>query len=243
VYTSDGEYHRSSSPTLRYPVEKRKAADRAQAPYRLRGWFYEACDCFTVCPCWMSKNPDGGECTGVFAWDIESGTIDGVDVTGLRTVSVSHHTGARDDAKQRVVIFVDDRATRQQADALVAAFTGRLGGPLQELAELLGELAAVERADIELRRDGRLTTLVVDHRLLVEGATREGPAGRPMALNEGRLSKVLGTPAEIGESGRFRIGLARHEMEVDLRGRSTMSGRFSYVHTPGVAVREPRRHG
>lgn len=243
-YTAGGEreYRNSSSPSLLHLVEKRAAANRSQAPYQLRGSFYEACDCFTVCPCWMGNNPDGGECTGVFAWEIEQGSIDGVDVTGLRTVSVSHHVGVRDEAKQRVVIFVDDRATRQQADALAAAFSGRLGGPLQELADILGQLAGVERAPIELRREGRVTTLIVDHRLRIEGATNEGPSGRPMALNDGRLSKVLGSPAEIGESGRFRIGLTDHGMVMDVRGRSTMSGRFSYVHTAKADAPGPKGH-
>ena len=144
----------------------------------MRGLFYEACDCFTVCPCWVGNNPDGGECTGVFAWEIEAGSIDGVDVAGLLAVSVSHHTGLRDEARQRVMIFVDERATRVQADALTAAFSGRLGGPLQELGDLLGELLGVERAPIELRREGRLTTLTVDRRIRIEGTTREGPSGR-----------------------------------------------------------------
>jgi hypothetical protein len=244
-YTANREhegYRNSSSPSLRHVVAKRDAANRNEAPYRLRGSFYEACDCFTVCPCWMGNNPDGGECTGVFAWEIDRGLIDGVDVSGLRVVSVSHHVGIRDEAKQRVVILVDDRASRQQADALVAAFSGRLGGPLQELADLLGQLAGVERAPIELRRDGRMTKLIVDHRIRIEGATSEGPSGRPMALNDGRLSNVLGSPAEIGESGRFRIGLMTHGMEMDVRGRSTMSGRFSYVHTPKADAPEPRGH-
>jgi FtsP/CotA-like multicopper oxidase with cupredoxin domain len=245
VYTARGEndfYLNSSSASLQQRVEQRAPTDRSKAPYQLRGLFYEACDCFTVCPCWMGNNPDGGECTGVFAWEIEQGSIDGVDVTGLRAVSVSHHVGVRDEAKQRVVIFVDDRATRQQADALAAAFSGRLGGPLQELADILGQLAGVERAPIELRREGRVTTLIVDHRIRIEGATNEGPSGRPMALNDGRLSKVLGSPAEVGESGRFRIGLTGHGMEMDVRGRSTMSGRFSYVHTAKADAPEPRGH-
>ncbi len=247
VYTTSGggeidSYLSSSSPSLLLRVEKRVVTGRNWASYQLRGQFYEACDCFTVCPCWLGTNPDGGECTGVFAWEIEQGSIDGVDVSGLRAVSVSHHVGIRDEAKQRVVIFVDERATRQQADALAAAFSGRLGGPLQELADLLGELAGVERAPIELRREGRLTTLIVDHRIRVEGATNEGPSGRPMALNDGRLSQVLGSSAEVGESGRFRIGLATHGMVMDLRGRSTMSGRFSYVHTPKTDAPVNRGH-
>ena len=238
-------YHNSSSPTLRHPVEKRAPADRGTAPYQLHGTFYEACDCNVICPCWLGGDPDEGECTGVFAWEVEQGSIDEVDVSGLRAVSVSQHLGPREEAKQRVVIFVDERATRQQADAMAAAFSGRLGGPLQQLADILGELLAVETAAIDLRREGRLTTLTVGHHIRIEGSTREGPSGRPVTLNDGRLSDVLGARAEVGASGRFRVGLADHGMEVDLRGRSTMSGRFSYVHSgkPGPRAPVGRGHG
>jgi len=83
-----------------------------------------------------------------------------------------------------------------------------------------------------LRREGRLTTLTVGKRIEVEGTLSEGPSGRPMTLSNGKLSEVLGSPAEIGESWRFRVGLSAHGMDLDLRGRSTMSGRFSYEHIP-----------
>ena len=130
------------------------------------------------------------------------------------------------------MLLIDDAATQRQSDALVAALTGSLGGPLQELADLLGELLGVEHAPITLRREGRLTTLSVGKRLLVEGVGIEGPNGRLTTLSNGKLSEVLGTPAEAGESWRMRVGLGAHGMELDLRGRSTMSGRFSYEHAP-----------
>jgi hypothetical protein len=123
-------------------------------------------------------------------------------------------------------------ATRQQTDALEAAFSGSLVGPLRELADLLGELLAAESAPITLRREGRLTTLTVGKRIEVKGPAIEGPSGRPMTLSNGKLSNVLGSPAEVGESWRFRVGLPAHRMEMDLRGRSTMSGCFSYEHAP-----------
>jgi FtsP/CotA-like multicopper oxidase with cupredoxin domain len=246
LYTPSGEksaYQGSSSPNLLHEVETKAATGGGKSPYQLSGLFYEACDCYTVCPCWLGNDPDGGECTGVFAWEIEKGSIDGVDVAGLLAVSVSHHTGLRDEAKQRVMIFIDERATRVQADALAAAFSGRLGGPMQELADLLGELLGVERSPIALRREGRLTTLTVHRRIRIEGSTREGPSGRPMALNDGKLSNVLGSPAEVGESGRFRIGLSAQGIDIDLRGRSTMSGRFSYQYVPGPGAAEPASGG
>src|SRR5262245_58279067 len=90
------------------------------AAYQFEGVFYEACDCYSVCPCWTGNSPDDGSCTGIFAWDVETGSIDGIDVGGLLAVSVSQHTGLRDESRQRVVIFVDDTASRRQSDALVA---------------------------------------------------------------------------------------------------------------------------
>jgi hypothetical protein len=201
------------------------------APYRLRGTFYEACDCYSVCPCWTGSAPDEGECTGVFTWDIEEGSIDGIDVTGRRAVSVSRHSGHRNEARQHVMLFVDHQATPEQTEALVAALSGSLGGPLGELSQLLGELIGVEQADITLQRYGRTTSLTIGRRIQVKGAASVGPTGQTMKLSDGKLSTVLGTPAEIGVSQHFRVGLPAQAMDLDLSGRSTMSGRFSYDYT------------
>ena len=52
------------------------AADKA---YALRGDFLEVCNCKTICPCWTGRAPDEEVCTGVFAWVIDDGEIDGVE--------------------------------------------------------------------------------------------------------------------------------------------------------------------
>ncbi|MDQ3770483.1 MAG: DUF1326 domain-containing protein [Actinomycetota bacterium] len=55
----------------------------------------------------------------------------------------------------RVAIFVDDRATDEQLNALVDAYGGKLGGPLADLAGLVGEVLDVRRAKISHEiRDG-----------------------------------------------------------------------------------------
>jgi hypothetical protein len=202
------------------------------APYHFQGRFYEACDCFTICPCWSGNSPDEDECTGVFAWEIEKGYIDGIDVAGRRAVSVSYHLGHRKQASQQVIIFVDSKATPEQIDALVAALSGNLGGPLGELSYLLGELIGVEKAQINFKRQDRTTKLTVGQLIQVEGTSSSGSAGRAIMLSNGQLSTVLGSPTEVGVSGRFRVGLSEYGMDLDLRDRSTMSGRFSYLHTP-----------
>jgi len=129
-------------------------------------------------------------------------------------------------------MFLDRNATPEQSDALAAALSGRLAGPLGELDELLGEVVSIEHAEISLQRQGRDMTLSVGRSIQVNGAAKVGPTGDTMALSDGRLSTVLGSPATIGESTRFRLSLPAQQIEVDLQGRSTASGRFSYSYDP-----------
>jgi hypothetical protein len=89
--------------------------------YEMRGQFLEACDCHVMCPCWFEQDPDESECTGMVAWYVEQGQVNGVDISGLSAVSVSHHGGHRHGAKARVALFIDEAADEAQAQALVAS--------------------------------------------------------------------------------------------------------------------------
>jgi hypothetical protein len=54
----------------------------------------------------------------------------------------------------RLGVFIDERANDDQFDKLTKVFTGQLGGPMQALAPLVGELLGVERAAIDITSDG-----------------------------------------------------------------------------------------
>ena len=57
-----------------------------------------------------------------------------------------------------MVRFIDEKATDEQFAAILDAYRGNLGGPLADLAGLIGEVVAVERAPIVHEiRDGRGT--------------------------------------------------------------------------------------
>jgi hypothetical protein len=46
------------------------------------------------------------------------------------------------------VLFLDEAASDEQTQAMVDAFSGKLGGPLADLAELIGTQLSVIRAPI-----------------------------------------------------------------------------------------------
>jgi hypothetical protein len=199
--------------------------------YELRGQFLEACDCAVMCPCWFEQDPDENECTGIVAWYVEQGQIEGVDVSGLTTVSASYHGGNRRHARARVALFVDDRASDKQKDALEAAFTGTLGGPLGELAELTDEVADVERTKITLTSDGRRTKLTVGRKVTAEMSLLVGETERVMTVADSALSVLLGTPAEVGKAKQFRLALGLgDELDLNVRDSSANRGRFAYRH-------------
>jgi hypothetical protein len=200
--------------------------------YRMVGRFLEACDCYVPCPCWFDDNPDEGECTGVVAWQVENGEVDGVDVTGLSVVSVSQHGGHRGRSGQmRVALLVDDAADDTQFAALSQAFTGALGGPLGDLARMTGTLAAVERASVSLVADNDDARVDAPGRLSVRSKVVRGSTGRPITIGDGLLATLLGTPGIVGRSSRFRLTVEAAGLDLSVTDRSTTSGRFSYAHS------------
>jgi hypothetical protein len=56
--------------------------------WRIRGSYFESCNCDAICPCRKINGVPGGrsthgECMGVLSWVIEEGAADDVDLSGL----------------------------------------------------------------------------------------------------------------------------------------------------------------
>ena len=121
----------------------------------------------------------------VAAWRIHSGQINGIDVSDQVILTVWHHA-AGDDGGTTVILF-DERASPDQAEALIDAFEGRLGGPLASLAERTGGTSISARVPIEYWMAGNERVVWVPQRLKV--VARLEPGGlHPNA--EGQASEI-----------------------------------------------------
>jgi hypothetical protein len=196
--------------------------------YDLRGTFLEACDCYVICPCWAGETPDEGHCTGLFVWSLREGTIDGVDVSGLSTASVSRHEGHRGEGGWTVTLLIDDRASAEQREALVSAFTGKLGGPLAELADLTAEVVGIHAAAITVTEEAGATKVALTPGGSADMSPITGSTGRTTTLADGALSGVLGTLVEVGKGTGYRVDLPGDGFDLDVAGRSANRGRFAY---------------
>ncbi|GAB4190701.1 MAG: hypothetical protein OHK0022_03710 [Roseiflexaceae bacterium] len=115
--------------------------EATRAGYRLEGELLEVCDCNVLCPCWIGEDSDNGSCESALAYHFSSGMIAGVDVSGLTLAVAAFIPGNVLKGNMRVILYVDDRATDAQYDAIVRVWSGELGGPIVELIQLYGVLA------------------------------------------------------------------------------------------------------
>ena len=158
--------------------------------WRLEGTYFENCPCDMVCPCTTSgltEPADAERCRVVLVFHIDSGEVDGVDVSGLTVAVLADTPRVMADGNWRVGVFMDEAATQEQMDKLGAVFSGQLGGPMEALSPLIGENLGVEVAPIEYEDDGRR------HRVRIgEFAEIEIEDFVPPQIPEGEVSKLTG---------------------------------------------------
>lgn len=201
--------------------------------YRLEGTMLEICSCGVPCPCFIGEDPDGNECFGVIAFHLDSGHARGVDISGLTLINVAYIPGNALAGGWRSVVLIDDKADDAQYEALLEAFGGKLGGPLADLAGLIGELVAVERVPIEYdthQAQGRLQAKgMVEAELM---PIQSSPDGTTATLHDSAFTTIKGEPAYIGKSRRYRVNLPQYDMSWSFEGRNTMQTAWRMEHQP-----------
>jgi hypothetical protein len=190
--------------------------------YQLEGSLLEVCSCNTLCPCWIGEDPDNGTCDTVIAYNLTSGKIRGIDVSGLSIVNVGHIPGNVLDGNWRIAIYVDDRASDEQMEALLDAFGGKLGGPLADLAGLVGEIVAVERAPISHTIVDGAGTLTVGDKVDCAMHPYRGPDGSITTLNNSVFSTVPGAPAYVAVADHQRIDVPEHGYQWELENKNAI---------------------
>jgi len=124
--------------------------------WKLSGSYFETCSCDVVCPCTasLSLGATRDRCKATLVFHVESGEVEGTDVSGLTVAAVADTPKVMSDGNWRLGVFIDSAASDEQAQKLGGVFSGALGGPMAALGGLVGEDLGVERAPIEVREDG-----------------------------------------------------------------------------------------
>jgi len=200
----------------------------ATKTYTLDGSILEACSCAAPCPCWVGDDPDGGRCEAFLGYHIDRGQVQGVDVSGLNLVNVAQIPGNILAGNIRAVYYIDDRATPDQSEALLSAFFGKLGGPLADLAQLIGERVAVHRAPIDYRVEHGKGTIRIADVLDAEMTPYVDAMGRPTTLHNSVFSTIPGSPAYVAKASHHRVNIPEHGMVWEFNGLNAIQGDFHF---------------
>jgi hypothetical protein len=124
--------------------------------WNLKGSYVETCSCELMCPCNLSFDHGATYdfCRVTLVFNIREGQVEGVDIGGLKVAAIADTPKVMTEGNWRLGVFIDENATDEQMEKLVAVFGGQLGGPMGALAPLVGEMLGVERAPIEIVDDG-----------------------------------------------------------------------------------------
>ena len=91
--------------------------------WRIRGSYFESCNCEAICPCRKIDGVPGGrstygECLGVLSWVIDDGHADDVPLSGLKVALATRYHDDEPGSPWRFVMYVDRRADAAQREAL-----------------------------------------------------------------------------------------------------------------------------
>jgi hypothetical protein len=143
--------------------------------WRIRGTYFESCNCDAVCPCRRVDGVAGGRsthgvCMGVLSWLIEDGAANGADLSGLPVALALTYSDDEPGSPWTWILYLDASATDEQRAALEAIFTGRLGGDAEThfpWAWKKSELVAVRPVGIEVDHTRRRQRLRIRDRVSV----------------------------------------------------------------------------
>lgn len=197
--------------------------------WKIEGDYFEACNCDTVCPCVFLGNPDQGECNVVVAWHIQKGYFEDSPLDGLNVVTVFHTPGNMfTGPKWKAALYLDEKANKDQADALLKIYSGKAGGFFAAVSGFIGEVAGIRSVPIKFEVNGRKRSLHVPSAIDI---TVEGIVGAnkdiECTITNAPMLVAPGFAAVVSKSTRNSYN--DHGMRWDNSGKNGFYSRFAHA--------------
>lgn len=129
--------------------------------WTMAGQYFEACNCDVACPCVFLSDPTQEICTVLLAYHIEKGRSGSQPLDGLNFALAVYCRGNMMTLKWEAALYVDQRATAPQREALQTILGGKAGGVFGVLAPFIGTLHGVRFVPIEFTVSGKRRSLKI----------------------------------------------------------------------------------
>jgi hypothetical protein len=167
--------------------------------WQIKGEEAGGCNCAWGCPCQFNALPTHGCCEGFVTVRVTEGHFGKVNLDGVRLAIAFSFPGAMHEGNGTLQLILDDRATADQHDAVVAITSGHHGGAIFEIfAAVAPNRPDPLVASIEIEADRERRTAKVSLPGLVE--YRAEPIKNPVTGEEHRAQIRLPNGFEYREA-------------------------------------------
>ena len=137
-------------------------------PWTMKGELILNCNCTVFCPCVVSLGnhpPTEGHCQTWGGVRIDSGDYGDIDLSGLHIGLMIEIPERMARGNWKVALFIDDRASEDAYDAIVAIMSGQARGTTGLFSILVAELLGHERQPVTYENEGKTRRLVVGKKI------------------------------------------------------------------------------
>ena len=193
--------------------------------FSVKGDYFEACTCDVSCPCVWLGPATQDKCDLLLAWHVTEGDKDGVDLSGLNAVMAVRTAKQMTDGGWKVALYLDDRASAEQSEALGAVFSGAAGGHLAAVGPLIGEVAGVAPAAITFDKSGRSFSASVEGIVSAEVEELVGGDGSGPAVISNVVMGVVTQPVRQARAGTVTY---HDHWDTEYSGTNSFVTEFAY---------------
>jgi hypothetical protein len=149
--------------------------------WTIAGEYFESCNCDLVCACLVQAPTPRDRCDAALAFHINQGSYGQTVLDGLNAVWVISFPGP---GKMRngnwtSAVYVDEKGTKEQQDALGNIFSGKAGGtPGAIFAGLVSKFLGVKAAPIAFTINGNERKLSIPNIMEIDIAAVTGSDGK-----------------------------------------------------------------
>src|SRR6478672_1352015 len=160
----------------------------AGTPWQVSGDYFETCSCDYLCPCIytsLAGKPTKGYCDFAMVMHIDRGQYGTTSLEGLNFALIGHTPDVMGMGNWSVGVITDEQASAEQQQALVAIASGQAGGPMANLAPLLGTFLGAESKPIQFQKQALSRSVSIPGVLdqAVEGVPSPVNAGEALAID------------------------------------------------------------
>lgn len=198
--------------------------------WTIKGDYFENCNCDILCPCItssMQEPADNDRCRVPLVCHIDEGAFDDVALDGLNFIMVADTPAIMGEGNWRVALYIDERATDSQRNALGAILSGEHGGVPEMLAGVTGEVLGVKYVPIDYEIDGKRRRVAVPGIMdfQVDGVTA---AGGDAVMEITNVRHPMGTSLAIAKSENGQYDDADYNFAFDNTGKNGHYSAFAW---------------